>query len=154
METVRLVVALACKQGWSTFHLEVKLIFLNGPLDEEVYVTHTHGFMIYEELRNVYKLHKALHGLKQTPMACNKNINSYLVELGFVKYRSECGIYAQVVAQDIIVIFLYVDDLLVIGNKLKNLSKFKDLIMREFEISDLGNLSYFVGMYFKCRRKV
>jgi hypothetical protein len=39
LETVRLVVALACNQGWSTFHLDVKSTFLNGPLEEEVYVT-------------------------------------------------------------------------------------------------------------------
>ena len=46
LETVRLVVALACNQGWPTFHLDVKSEFLNGPLDEEVYVTQPSGFVI------------------------------------------------------------------------------------------------------------
>ena len=52
------------------------------------------------------------------------------------------------VAQDIIIICLYVDDLLVTGNSLKNLSKFKELMTTKFEMSDLGKLSYFLGMEF------
>lgn len=64
LEIVRLVVALACKQGWSIFHLDVKSNFLNGPLDKEVYVTQSPGFVIHEEARKVYKLHKMLYGLK------------------------------------------------------------------------------------------
>ena len=79
LETVRLVVALACNQGWSTFHLDVKSAFLNGPLEEEVYVTQPPGFVIQKEASKVYKLHKALYGLKQAPRAWNKKIDSYLV---------------------------------------------------------------------------
>jgi hypothetical protein len=146
LETVRLVVALACNQGWSTFHLDVKSAFLNGPLDEEVYVTQPPGFVIQKEASKVYKLHKALYGLKQAPRAWNKKIDSYLVELRFVKCKSEYGVYVQVVAQDITIICLYVDDLLVTGSSLENLSKFKELMMKEFEMSDLGKLSYFLGM--------
>lgn len=64
LEIVRLVVALAGKQGWSIFHLNVKSTFLNGPLDEVVYVTQPPGFVIQEEERKVYKLHKAIYSLK------------------------------------------------------------------------------------------
>ena len=67
--------------------------FLNGPLDEEFYVTQPPGFVIQEEARKVYKLHKALYGLKQAPRAWNKNIDSYLVELGFVQCKYEYGVY-------------------------------------------------------------
>lgn len=64
LEIVRFVVALACKQGWPAFHLDVKSTFVNGPLDEVVYVTQPHGFMIQEEARKVNHLHKSLYGLK------------------------------------------------------------------------------------------
>jgi len=94
----------------------------------------------------VYRLHKALYGLKQAPRAWNKKIDSYLVELGFTKCKSEYGVYVQTVASDITLICLYFDDLLVIGNNIKNMKKFKQLMMNEFEMIDLGNLSYFVGM--------
>ena len=56
-------------------------------------------------------------------------------------------------AQDIIIICLYVDDLLVTGNSLENLSKFKELMMKEFEMSDLGKLSYFLGMEFQMSKQ-
>ena len=82
-------------------------------------------------------MHKALYGLKQAPRAWNKKIDSYLVELGFIKYKSEYGVYVQVMEQDITITCLYVDDLLVTGNSLKNFSKFKELMKKEFEMSDL-----------------
>lgn len=123
-----MVVDLACKQGWSIFHLVVKSTFFNGPLDEVVYVTQPLGFMIQEEPRKVYKLHKSLYGLKQVPHAWNKKINSYLVELRFIKCRYEYGVYVQVMAQYIIIICLYVDDMPVTRNSMKNLSKFKELM--------------------------
>lgn len=85
LKTARLVVALACKQDWLMFHLDVKLTIFNGPLDEVMYVTQPPRFVIPKEAMKMYKLHKALYGLKQTPKAWNKMIGSYLVELGFIK---------------------------------------------------------------------
>ena len=72
-----------------------------------------------------------------------------LVELGFVKCRSKYGVYVLVEAQNIIIICLYVDDLLVTGNSMENLSKFEEVMKREFEMSDLRNLSYFLGIQFQ-----
>jgi len=101
----------------------------------------------------VYRLHKALYGLKQAPRAWNKKIDSYLVEIGFTKCKSEYGVYVQAVASDITLICLYVDDLLVTGNNINNMKKFKQLMMNEFEITDLGELSYFLGMEFIRTKK-
>jgi hypothetical protein len=69
IETVRLVVDLACKNSWSLHHLDVKLTFLNGALEEKVFVSQPPGFEISGKEEMVYKLHKALYGLKQTPRA-------------------------------------------------------------------------------------
>ncbi|GAU33832.1 hypothetical protein TSUD_393400 [Trifolium subterraneum] len=66
IETVRLVVALACKNRWLLCHLDVKSAFLNGPREEEVYVSQAPGFEIHGKENMVYKLHKALYGLKQS----------------------------------------------------------------------------------------
>lgn len=80
--------------------------------------------------------------------AIKRNNTWELVELGFIKCRYEYGVYAQVVAKDITIIFLYVDDLLVTGNSLKNLSNFKEMMIKEFGMSDLGSFSYFLSMKF------
>lgn len=83
----------------------------------------------------VYKLHKALYGLKHAPRAWNKKIDSYLVELRFIKYKYEYGVYVQAMAQDITIIFLYVDDLLAIESNTEKLMKFKEMMTMEFEMS-------------------
>jgi len=67
------------------YHLDVKPAFLNGPLDEVVYVTQPLGFKIKGKEGMVYRLHKALYGLKQAPRAWNKRIDSFLVQQEFVK---------------------------------------------------------------------
>jgi len=97
----------------------------------------------------VYKLHKALYGLKQAPRAWNKRIDSFLVQQEFVKCKSEYGVYVKKgIEGNQLCICLYVDDLIVNGNYVKEIEVFKTQMMNEFEMSDLGNLTYFLGMEF------
>lgn len=77
LETIRLVIALACCRGWNLYHLDVKSAFLNGQLNEEVYVSQPPGYEVKGKEDMVYKLHKALYGLKQAPRAWNKKIDSF-----------------------------------------------------------------------------
>jgi hypothetical protein len=84
-ETIRLVVALASMKNCHMYHLDVKSAFLNGPLEETVYVTQPPGFEIAGKENLVYKLHKALYGLKQAPRAWNKRIDQFLFQLGVKK---------------------------------------------------------------------
>ena len=65
IEIVRLVIVIACKNEWSLYHLDVKLAFLNGPLEVLVFVSQPPSFEIAGKENKVYKLHKALYGLKQ-----------------------------------------------------------------------------------------
>jgi hypothetical protein len=92
IETVRLVVALACKNSWPLHNLDVKSTFLNGSLEEEVFVSQPPGFEIRGKENMVYKLHKALYGLNQAPRAWNKRIDQFLIQIGFKKCDVEFGI--------------------------------------------------------------
>lgn len=65
IETIRMVVAVAVYNHWKILQLDVKSAFLNGPIEEEVYVRQPPGFMTENESKKVYKLKKALYGLKQ-----------------------------------------------------------------------------------------
>ena len=85
---MRLIVVITCGRNWPMHHLDVKSAFLNGPLDEEVYVTQPPGFKIKGKENMVYRLHKALYGLNQAPRAWNKRIDNFLVESDFVKCKS------------------------------------------------------------------
>lgn len=73
----------------------------------------------------VYMLHKALYGLKQAPTTWNKKIDSYLVKFSFNECRYEYGVYVQFKGGDITIICMYVDDLSVIRNNIKDRDKFK-----------------------------
>ncbi|RDX90862.1 hypothetical protein CR513_27231, partial [Mucuna pruriens] len=85
IETIRLVVAITINAGWSMHQLDVKSAFLNGPLEEEVYVDQPLGFVVKGKENKVYKLKKALYGLKPAPRAWSKRIDDYLSQIDFKK---------------------------------------------------------------------
>lgn len=123
------------------FQLDVKSAFLNGPLEEEVYVTQPPGYEIRGREDKVYKLKKALYGLKQALRAWNKRINSFLLQQGFVKYSMEYGVYVRVKnSVKILLICLYVDALLVTGSDIRDIEDFKVKMQNEFDMTDLGSL--------------
>ncbi|GAU30142.1 hypothetical protein TSUD_360350 [Trifolium subterraneum] len=146
-ETIRLVIALACSRRWPMFHLDVKSAFLNGPLEEDVYVKQPPGFELKGKEDRVLKLNKALYGLKQAPRAWNKRIDQFLVMQGFVKCSVEYGVYVKHSDnKHMIIICLYVDDLLVTDSSPIEIENFKSQMQSEFEMTDLGKLTYFLGM--------
>ncbi|CAL9015086.1 unnamed protein product, partial [Prunus brigantina] len=83
LDTIRTLVALAAQKDWKLFQLDVKSAFLNGVLNEEVYVDQPSGFVIKNREDKVYRLKKALYGLKQAPRAWYEEINSYFTKAGF-----------------------------------------------------------------------
>lgn len=149
IETIRLVVGIANIKNWSMYQMDVKCAFLNGPLEEEVYVKQPTGFVSESQKEKVYRLHKALYGLKQAPRAWNKRIDSFLSDIGFLKCTTEHGVYVRRSSSDnLIILCLYVDDLLITGSCEKEISDFKGELMKEFEMTDLGHISYFLGIEF------
>jgi len=130
------------------YQLDVKFAFLNGELEEKVYVNQPPRFEIKGKEEYVYKLDKALYGLKQAPRAWNKKIDSFLVQQGFLKCVTEHGIYCRNTTNKLI-ICLYVDDMIVTGNNEEEMKDFKKSMMKKFEMSYLGNLTYFLGIEFE-----
>jgi len=107
------------------------------------------GFEIAGKENMVYKLHKSLYGLKQAPRAWNKKIDQVLIQLGFKKCSVEFGIYVQKLSDGgTVIICLYVDDLLITGSSTSEIEKVKEKLKLEFEMTDLGELSFFLGMKF------
>ena len=149
LETVRLVVAHASMQGWNLHQLDVKSAFLNGDLEEEVYIDQPQGFVKKGSEDKVLRLRRALYGLKQAPRAWNKRIDKALINMKFIKCISEHGVYVKSGGADIVIVCLYVDDLLVTGNSEAKVAEFKKNMMSEFDMTDLGELSYFLGIEFR-----
>ncbi|GKA20555.1 ribonuclease H-like domain, reverse transcriptase, RNA-dependent DNA polymerase [Tanacetum coccineum] len=95
METIRLLLAIAANNKWEVHHLDVKSAFLHGDLKEEVYVTQPEGFITRQDQGKVYRLIKALYGLRQAPRAWNIKLDNTLKSLDFKKCALEQAIYTK-----------------------------------------------------------
>lgn len=146
LETVRLLLALAAKNEWEVHHLDVKTAFLNGEISEDVYVVQPEGFAKKGKENLVYKLLKALYGLRQAPRAWYAKLNSCLESLGFKRCPSEHGVYIQKNGEEQLIVAVYVDDLLVTGNNITAIEGFKNQMRQKFEMTDMGKLSYYLGI--------
>ncbi|CAL2230473.1 unnamed protein product [Prunus armeniaca] len=117
LDTIRTLIALAAQKGWQLYQLDVKSAFLNGILEEEVYVDQPKGFVLKGSESKVYKLHKALYGLKQAPRAWYSEIDGYFAECDFTKSQSEATLYVKARGEaSILIVSIYVDDIVYTGN--------------------------------------
>ena len=147
LDTIRTLIALAAKNSWKMYKLDVKSAFLNGVLQEEVYVGQPDGFIVQGEEDKVYKLHKALYGLKQAPRAWYGEIDSYLVQCGFKRSTSEATLYVKGRGtSDLVIVSIYMDDIVYTGNSQELMQDFKTDMMQRYEMTDLGLLHHFLGM--------
>ncbi|CAL9018324.1 unnamed protein product [Prunus brigantina] len=137
----------ATQKSWKLYQLDVKSAFLNGILEEDVYVDQPEGFVVKGSEIKVYKLHKALYGLKQAPRAWYSEIDSYFAECGFTKSQSEATLYFKTRGEaSILIVSIYVDDIVHTGNNQAMLEEFKQDMMEKYEMIDLGLLHHFLGM--------
>ena len=135
---------------WCVYQFDVKSAFLNGELVEEVYVSQPEGFIVPDKEEHVYRLKKALYGLKQAPRAWYSKIDSYFVENGFERSKSEPNLYLKRQGKnDLLIICLYVDDMIYMGSSSSLINEFKACMKKKFEMSDLGLLHFFLGLEVK-----
>ncbi|GJV59444.1 ribonuclease H-like domain, reverse transcriptase, RNA-dependent DNA polymerase [Tanacetum coccineum] len=143
METIQLLLAIAANNKWEVHHLDVKSAFLHGDFKEEVYVTQPEGFVKRQDNGKVYRLIKALYGLRQAPRAWNIKLDN---TLDFKKCALEQAIYTKTSKDSTLLIGVYVDDLIITGTPKKEIDKFKAQMEEKFEMSDLGLLAYYLGI--------
>ena len=93
MEGVRTLLAYATYKGFKVYQMDVKSAFLNGILEEEVYIEQLEGFVDENNRDMVCKLHKALYGLKQAPRAWYERLHKYLVQIGFERTNDNSNMY-------------------------------------------------------------
>ncbi|KAE8727985.1 hypothetical protein F3Y22_tig00004899pilonHSYRG00012 [Hibiscus syriacus] len=149
LETIRLIISLAAQNKWKIQQMDVKSAFLNGVLEEELYIQQPSGYEVKGHEDKVLKLKKALYGLKQAPRAWNSRIDKYFQENGFNKCPYEHALYIKIKDEDILIVCLYVDDLIFTGSNPSMFNEFKDVMMKEFEMTDMGLMAYYLGIEVK-----
>ena len=108
--SIRTIIALAAKMKWKLHQMDVKTAFLNGVIEEEVYIEQPQGFEVEDMKSHVCRLKKALYGLKQAPKAWYGRIDSFLTSLGFTKSKANSNLYFKIMDNELVILLLYVDD--------------------------------------------
>ena len=123
----------------------MKTTFLNGVIEEEVYIEQTQGFEVEDRQNHLCKLKKFLYGLKKAPRDWYGRIDSFLMSLDFTKSKVDPNLYYKVIEDEPMILLLYVDDLFLTGNG-KQIVECKKKLTEEFEMKDLGLMHYFPGL--------
>jgi hypothetical protein len=115
--SIRSTISIASVMGWKLHQMDVKTAFLNGVIEEEVYIEKPQGFVIHGKESHVCKLKKALYELKQAPRAWYARINNYLMSLGFTKSDAYPDLYCKVEDGFPLILVLYVDGSFLTGDE-------------------------------------
>jgi hypothetical protein len=133
--------------------MDVKTAFLNGQLDEDIYMMQPDGFIAESQGDMVCKLQRSIYGLKQASRSWNIRFDETIKQYGFEQNLDEPCVYKK--CQDNVVTFLvlYVDDILLIGNDVGTLSAVRIWLSKQFDMKDLGEASYILGIKLLRDRK-
>ncbi|GJR93528.1 putative ribonuclease H-like domain-containing protein [Tanacetum coccineum] len=145
IETIRLFLAYASFKDFVVYQMDVKSAFMYDKIEEEVYVCQPPGFEDPEIPDRVYKVEKALYGLHQAPRAWYETLSTYLLDNGFQRGQIDKTLFIKRVKSDILLVQVYVD--IIFGSTKKELcTKFKKLMHKKFQMSSMGELTFFLGL--------
>jgi hypothetical protein len=133
--------------------MDMKSAFLNRYIEEEVYVRQPPGFENPKFSNHVFKLHKALYGLKQAPRTWYERLKAFLLEKGFRMGLVDKTLFLLKQGTNILLVQIYMDDIIFGGSSHALVAKFSDTMSREFEMSMMGKLTFFLGLQIKQTRK-
>eukprot|EP00253_Pinus_taeda_P032168 PITA_32168 len=142
--SIRSVISLAAQLGWEIHQMNLKISFLKGLIEEEVYIEQPEGFNTHEKSTHVCRLKKALYGLKKAPRAWYGRIDNYLQRLGFIKSDADPNLYYLMVENEPLILVLYVDDMFLTGS-LRLIKDCKRNLIAKFDMKDMGMMHYFLG---------
>ncbi|GJS40979.1 retrovirus-related pol polyprotein from transposon TNT 1-94 [Tanacetum coccineum] len=147
LESIRILLAYACALDFKLFQMDVKSAFLNGFINEEVYVAQPPGFIDFEKPDHVYKLKKALYGLKQAPKAWYDRLKAFLIKHEYKIGMVDNTLFTKKKSSNLIIVQIYVD---IFGSTCQDMcDEFAKIMHDEFEMSMMGELNFFLGLQIK-----
>ncbi|GKB90428.1 retrovirus-related pol polyprotein from transposon TNT 1-94 [Tanacetum coccineum] len=148
IETISIFVANVANKNMMIFQMDVKMAFFNGKLKEEVYVSQPEGFVDHEYPSHVYKLKKAIYGLKQAPHAWYDMLSSFLISQHFSKGAVDMTLFTRKAGSDLLLVQIYVDDIIFASSNTALCNEFANQMPTKFKMSIMGQMSFFLLVLF------
>ncbi|GJR73893.1 DNA helicase PIF1-like protein [Tanacetum coccineum] len=140
--------------GFIVYQMDVKSAFLYGKIDEEVYVSQPLGFLDPKYPQKVYKVVKAIYGLHQAPKAWYATLSTFLLKNGYRRGTINKTLFIKKDKHDIILVQVYVDDIIFGSTKKSWCDEFEALMKSRFQMSSMGELTFFLGLQVKQKEDV
>jgi hypothetical protein len=148
-----LLLSVATTFDFEIEQMDVKTTFLHGDLEEEIFMKQPEGYAVKGKKELVCKMKKSLYGLKQTPRMWYQKFDTYMLVIGFTRSKEDHCVYSKLIGDHLIYLVLYVDDMLLIGNKKEIIQDVKTQLSSKFDMKDLGASNFILGMEIKRDRK-
>ncbi|GJR67104.1 retrovirus-related pol polyprotein from transposon TNT 1-94 [Tanacetum coccineum] len=132
IEAIRIFIAKTASKNMTIYQMDVKTAFLNGELNEEVYVSQPKGFVDPDHPTHVYRLKKALYGLKQDPRAWYNTLSRFFLENKFSKGVIDPTLFTRKIGKHILLIQIYVDDIIFASTDPNDYDKFSKEMSSKF----------------------
>jgi hypothetical protein len=129
--------------------MDVKSAFLNGVIQEEVYVRQPPGFKNPKYPNRMYRLSRALYGLKQAPQAWYARLKTFLLDHGYTMGSVDKTLFTLKHENDFLLVQIYVDDIIFGASSYMLVSGFLEIMEKEFHMSIMGELTFFLGIQVK-----
>ncbi|GKA55178.1 putative ribonuclease H-like domain-containing protein, partial [Tanacetum coccineum] len=149
IEAIKIFLAFASYMGFIVYQMDVKSAFLYGTIDEEVYVSQPPGFVDPKHPKKVYKVVKALYGLHQAPRAWYATLSAFLEQNGYRRGTIDKALFIKKDKKDIMLVQVYVDDIIFGSTKKSWCDEFEALMKNMFQMSSMGELTFFLGLQVK-----
>ena len=146
ISSIQVLLALAVIHKLVIHQMVVKIAFLNGELEEEIYMTQLEGCVVPGQKNKVCKLLKSLYGLKQTPKQWHEKLDSVLLCDGFSPNDADKCVFSKFENGECVIICLYVDDMLIFGTCIDIVSRTKLFLGSKFEMKDMGETNMILGV--------
>ena len=144
--SIRMLIAIASILNLEIHQMDVKTAFLNGELEEEIYMQQPEGFLSPGNEIKVCKLVKSLYGLKQAPKQWHEKFDEIMLSNGFKINESDKCVYIKCLDVGYVIVCLYIDDLLILGNNKAIIKSTKDMLSSRFDMKDLGVADVILGV--------
>ncbi|GJX42891.1 retrotransposon protein, putative, ty1-copia subclass [Tanacetum coccineum] len=146
IRAIRILISIAAFYDYEIWQMDVKTAFLNGYLDEDIYMVQPEGFVDPNHPRKVCKLQRSIYGLKQASRSWNKRFDEEIKRFGFDQNLDEPCVYQKASGSNVTFLILYVDDIIIMGNHIPSLQSVKDYLGKCFAIKDLGEATFILGI--------